>query len=146
MNKCARNGCPHPQAQNPLHLCHHHWNAYQKGTIFHTTTPHTKQIPTHQAQLIIQQLKKPNESWRQFQKRTGIPKDTARTILTLERDHIKTKTWETIKEAQARLTYKENTWPSHHKESKAPPNFATTGQKAKASPNGQPHPTPGQPS
>lgn len=67
-----------------------------------------REHPIEQAQMLLQQIARPNESLRSLSARTGIPKDTINNIIHGKYKVLRSEPWELLQEAVAQHIYDQN--------------------------------------
>ncbi|WP_293817661.1 hypothetical protein [uncultured Corynebacterium sp.] len=110
MPRCQHNGCPNPADPHSRHqigLCAYHDRRVTTGYPPPPTTG-WREHPIEQAQHLLQQIARPNDSLRSLSARTGIPKDTISNIIRGKYRVLRSEPWELLQDAVAEHIYEQN--------------------------------------
>ena len=118
MTKCARHGCPHEQAPNPLGLCHWHYHQFKTHTL--PPTPTTQHTSTTIAWHLIDRTIGWNHTQRHIARTLGVNKDCIYHIHKRTYARVKRTNWQKILVAATQYEYeraiaKNNTPPAKPK-------------------------------
>lgn len=111
--RCLRCGCPQLRDHtSPLFLCAEHQHQVNNGTIGAGWDPNQREVPIGRAQALITDMHhylhgdRPMKL-RPFAKETSIPKDALWDITHRTYPHVKSGTWELLRDVQANIIHAE---------------------------------------